>query len=163
MTVLQRITDSNTDSSTKLKVFGDQNVAQLVPNLRRVRSLVDEDSSSLLVDSALRVIFRSFDTFSRQQATLAHFQNPGVFQRIHSSLSNEGSFDSTICEIMSGKLKHKEFKAAKEEELEDGSESECSVASNESSYDNLGGLFDSFYEEAPPKPVKKTKKSNKTK
>lgn len=45
----------------KLKVYGNQNVAKLVPNLKKVRSLVDENASSLLIDSAVRVIFRFFD------------------------------------------------------------------------------------------------------
>jgi len=33
----------------------------LVPILRKVKSMVDEDASSLLIDSAMRVIFRYFD------------------------------------------------------------------------------------------------------
>lgn len=45
-----------------LKVHGNENVIKLVPNLRKVKSIVDEDVSSLLIDSAMRVIFRYFDT-----------------------------------------------------------------------------------------------------
>lgn len=80
--MLSRITDASTDSETKLKVYGDQNVAQLVPNLRRVRSLVDEDASSLLVDSALRVIFRSFDTVANQKALIDTFKNVKILNQI---------------------------------------------------------------------------------
>jgi hypothetical protein len=61
MTVLARITDPSTSSKTKLKIFGDQTVAQQVPSLFKMKSVVDEGASSLLIDSALRVIFRRLD------------------------------------------------------------------------------------------------------
>ena len=32
----------------------------LVPSLQRVKSIVDQDVSSVLLDSAVRVVFRSF-------------------------------------------------------------------------------------------------------
>jgi hypothetical protein len=58
LTVLARITDTNTENEMKLKAHGNENVTKLVPNLRKVKSIVDEDVSSLLIDSAMRVIFR---------------------------------------------------------------------------------------------------------
>jgi len=41
-----------------------------VPKLIKIRSSLDEKSSSLLIDSALRVIFRQFDTFMKQKQKL---------------------------------------------------------------------------------------------
>lgn len=81
MTVLARITDASTNSQMKLKVFGTQNVTQMVPNLRKVKSLVDEDASSLLIDSAMRVIFRSFDTLSKYKSVLDAFNDPETLDR----------------------------------------------------------------------------------
>lgn len=40
----------------------------MVPNLKKIRSLVDENASSLLIDSAMRSIFRCFDTISTELA-----------------------------------------------------------------------------------------------
>lgn len=54
ITVLARITDVSTASQMKLKVYGNQSVASMVPSLRKVRSMVDENVSGLLIDNAMR-------------------------------------------------------------------------------------------------------------
>ena len=43
---------------------------QAVPKLVKVRSQLDENSSSLLIDSALRAIFRYFDSFCAEKQKL---------------------------------------------------------------------------------------------
>jgi len=63
MTIIARVSDPATDNKTQLKTFGNENLMQAVPKLVKVRSQLDENSSSLLIDSALRQIFRYFDTF----------------------------------------------------------------------------------------------------
>jgi hypothetical protein len=45
----------------KLKAHGNENMIKMVPNLKKVKSMVDEDAASLLIDSAIRVIFRYFN------------------------------------------------------------------------------------------------------
>jgi hypothetical protein len=61
LTVLARITEPGTQDLMQLKQHGNETVIKLVPSLRKVKSMVDEDASSLLIDSAMRVIFRYFD------------------------------------------------------------------------------------------------------
>ncbi len=61
LTVLARITEPGTQDLMQLKQHGNETVVKLVPSLRKVKSMVDEDASSLLIDSAMRVIFRYFD------------------------------------------------------------------------------------------------------
>ncbi len=43
--------------------------------------MVDEDASSLLIDSAMRVIFRYFDKVQQQKAELDSFIDKKVLQR----------------------------------------------------------------------------------
>ena len=70
LTILARISDTSIDTRTQLKVHGNSDLVSQVPSLRRVKSVLDEDSSSLLVDSAMRVVFRTFDTICRQNQQL---------------------------------------------------------------------------------------------
>lgn len=62
-TVLARVSDPKFENQTQLKTFGNENVINTVPKLVKRRSQVDENSSSLLLDSAFRAIFRYFDSF----------------------------------------------------------------------------------------------------
>ena len=70
MTVLARVSDPTADFKTQLKTFGNENLMQAVPKLVKVRSQLDENSSSLLIDSALRAIFRYFDSFCAEKQKL---------------------------------------------------------------------------------------------
>lgn len=72
MTVLARVSDPTADFKTQLKTFGNENLMQAVPKLVKVRSQLDENSSSLLIDSALRAIFRYFDSFCAEKQKLKH-------------------------------------------------------------------------------------------
>lgn len=45
-------------------------MTQLVPSLRKVKSMLDEDASTLLIDSAMRIVFRTFDTICNQKSTI---------------------------------------------------------------------------------------------
>lgn len=63
MTILSRVSDPAEENLTQLKTFGNENLLQAVPKLVKVRSYLDENSSSLLIDSALRAIFKVFGTF----------------------------------------------------------------------------------------------------
>lgn len=59
--ILSRISDTDSASSTQLKTKGDVNLIKTVPSLVTVRSLVDEDSSKKLINSALEVILKYFN------------------------------------------------------------------------------------------------------
>ena len=63
--IINRITNSNLNSQLKFNLVGDQTVARQVQTLRKVKSMLDEDESSLVIDSAMCAIFRTFDTIGK--------------------------------------------------------------------------------------------------
>lgn len=77
----------------KLKVYGNQNVAKLVPSLKKVRSLVDENASSLLIDSAVRVIFRFFDSVITQNASINGIKDLSIIKNFNKFKENESRLD----------------------------------------------------------------------
>ena len=46
-----------------------------MPNLRKVKSLVNEDSSCILIESALKVIFRTFDMICNDYSKIEKIDN----------------------------------------------------------------------------------------
>lgn len=76
--MLARITDNSAAKLTKLKVHGSQTLAMLVPSLQRVKSIVDQDLSSVLLDSAVKVVFRCFHEIAVKYHKLASLSGQDV-------------------------------------------------------------------------------------
>lgn len=76
ISIFSRITDPNYESQIKSK---NQEELSSEMALKRKKSMLDEDVSSLLVDSAIRAIFKCFDSIATQKRTLDQFNESTNF------------------------------------------------------------------------------------
>jgi hypothetical protein len=114
----------------------------MVPSLKRVKSLLDEDSSALLLDSAMRQIFRSLDNLVTIFYRIALVTNQKSLESLKAKEAGSLEFVKAILDdkrdLRNTFVNMHELTGIREEKEEDDEPVDCMSGFFNNDYDGYG-------------------------